>query len=102
MSNRRGNQLILAVVLELADAQVALAHGGEPHRGATIGPRDWDELWRTWGLEPGVVIPLAVSGVLYARGLWRLWRDGRTGRGIRGWEALCFGVGWLALAVALV
>src|SRR4051812_23143924 len=95
-------RLILALFLWSTNARLALAHGVEGHRDATAGPRNWDELWRTWGLEPGVLIPLALAALLYARGLRVLWRGDRAGRGVRVREALCFGGGWLALVIALV
>jgi len=71
-----------------------IAHGGKPH-----GPED---VWKTWGWEPLVVISLALSGWLYARGVRRLWRESGKGAGIRKWEAAAFAGGWLALFVALV
>jgi putative membrane protein len=71
-----------------------IAHGGKPH-----GP---DDLWKTWGWEPVVVISLALSGWLYARGVRRLWRESGKGVGIRKWESAAFAGGWLALFVALV
>src|SRR5829696_9053551 len=70
-----------------------LAHGGKPH--------DWHDLWREWGLEPGVIIPMAVTAWLYLRGLLRLWRSSEGG-GIKRWEARCFAGGMFALFVALV
>jgi cytochrome c oxidase assembly factor CtaG len=72
----------------------ALAHGDKPH--------DWHDLLRSRGLEPGVLIALALSAWLYARGLRRLWRDAGAGHGIRRWEAWCYAWGWFALFVALV
>ncbi|HEY0884066.1 MAG TPA: cytochrome c oxidase assembly protein [Ramlibacter sp.] len=57
--------------------------------------------WR-WSTEPWVVVPLALSAVLYAAGLARLWRRAGFGRGIRSWQAACMGGGWVALAAALV
>jgi putative membrane protein len=68
---------------------ILLFHGGEPH--------NWYDLARAWSFEPLVVISLAISALLFAIGLRRLWP-----RSIRSWEALCFGLGWLALFVALV
>ena len=32
---------------------IILAHGGKPHT--------FHDLWHEWGLEPGVLIPLALS-----------------------------------------
>jgi putative membrane protein len=70
------------------------AHGGEPHT-----PHD---LLTTWGLEPFVLISLALAGLLYWRGVRRLWRESAAGQGIRRREAWCYAGGWLALFVALV
>jgi len=78
----------------VAVAQPAFAHGGKPH--------SWHDLWRTWTLEPLVVLSLAVSAWLFMSGLRRLWRKSGDGHGIRRWEAMCFGLGWLSLLVALV
>lgn len=55
-----------------------------------------------WTWEPGVLMPLAGTAVLYAFGLGRLWRRAGIGQGIRRWEAGCFAAGWLALFAALV
>lgn len=87
-----------------AAARLALAHGGGGHAEAPVAarPRDWAELWTTWGLEPGTLVPLALSALLYGRGVWRMWRQAGAGRGIRPGEVACFAGGWLALFVALV
>jgi putative membrane protein len=73
-----------------------LAHGDE------LIPQSPHDLWRAWEFDPGVVIALSASALLYGVGLYRLWRSGGKGRGIRAWEALSFAGGWLALVVALV
>jgi putative membrane protein len=52
--------------------------------------------------DPVVVIPLLLSAMLYAHGLQRLWRRAGIGRGIRSWQVVCYGSGWLMLAGALV
>jgi putative membrane protein len=72
----------------------AFAHDGKPHHLA--------DLPYTWGLDPLVVVSLALSGWLYLRGVGKLWREASTGRGIRRWEAWAYAAGWLALFVALV
>ncbi len=94
---------IIVMLLCCFAATRALGHGGEHHEGSTrvVGPRNWGELGRSWGLEPGIVIPLALSALLYARGVARLWRGG-AGRGVSRIDAGCFAAGWLALVVALV
>ncbi|WP_448190846.1 cytochrome c oxidase assembly protein [Azospirillum sp. sgz301742] len=52
--------------------------------------------------EPWVLLPLLLSGGLYAAGVARLWGSVGAGRGIRPMQALCFAAGWLTLAAALV
>jgi putative membrane protein len=87
-------RLALALFFVAARAGDALAHEGKPHR-----PRD---LLTTWGLEPVVLVGLALAGWLYIRGVRRLWRESSAGLGVRKWEAACYAGGWLALFVALV
>jgi putative membrane protein len=55
-----------------------------------------------WDVEPLVVVPLAVTAILYAVGVARLWRRAGIGRGISGWSAVSFAAGWLTMVVALV
>ena len=66
------------------------------HASALSGP-----LFGKWEWEPGIVVPLVASAVLYARGLRLLW-DEHTGRGIRRWEAGAFAIGWLVTALTLL
>jgi putative membrane protein len=93
---------VVALLPSPAAPSDALAHAGGEHQKAPVGPRDWGELWRTWGLEPGVVIPLVLSAMVYAQGIRALWRGGHAGRGVRTREAWCFAGGWLTLVMALV
>jgi len=65
----------------------ALAHTGEP-----LEPHD---LWTAWRLEPGIILPLALSALLYIRGA-------RATRGIGVQQAVCFWTGWIVLMLALV
>jgi putative membrane protein len=55
-----------------------------------------------WTIEPAVLAPLALGGMLYAVGLMRLWSSAGNGRGVTGWQAAAFGLGWVTMAVALV
>jgi putative membrane protein len=55
-----------------------------------------------WEFAPLVVVPLAVTAVLYTVGLLQLWRRAGFGRGISRWGAMSFAAGWLTLAVSLV
>jgi cytochrome c oxidase assembly factor CtaG len=48
-----------------------------------------------------LVSSLLLSLGVYGLGLIRLWRHAGFGRGVRPLEALAFGTGWLALAIAL-
>jgi putative membrane protein len=48
-----------------------------------------------------LVSSLVIVLALYAAGIARLWRRAGYGRGIRVFEALAFGSGWLAIVVAL-
>jgi putative membrane protein len=48
-----------------------------------------------------LVSSLAIVLTLYAAGIARLWRSAGYGRGIRVFEALAFGSGWLAIVIAL-
>jgi putative membrane protein len=70
------------------------AHADEP-----MAPHD---LWRSWNLEPWLLVLFALAIALYARGLARLWARAGTHRGIARWQALCYGLGILLLLVALV
>ena len=72
----------------LLDASPAFAHG------------DHDSL--SWTFDPYVLGLLLLSAGLYATGTWRLWRRAGTGRGLRSWQALSYGAGWLLLVAALV
>jgi cytochrome c oxidase assembly factor CtaG len=55
-----------------------------------------------WEWDPFVTLPLALSLLLYAAGLARLWRRAGIGRGVAAWQVFCFGGGWLTLVMALV
>ena len=81
-------------LLQVLAVATAKAHEGKPHHAR--------DLPYTWGLDPIVLICLALSGWLYLRGVRRLWRDAGRGHGIRRWEAAVYAGGWLTLFVALV
>src|SRR6185437_10302208 len=53
------------------------------------------ELWSAWEFDPGVVLPLLIFGLLYARG-------SRVQRSYRRHQQLLFWSGWTALAFALL
>ncbi len=66
---------------------LALAHEG--------GPLQPDDLWTAWKLEPGAVVPLLLSAVLYLRGA-------RRSRGAARGQMVCFWTGLAILTLALV
>ena len=53
------------------------------------------ELWASWEFDPGVVAPLALSGLLYLRGA-------RQTRGVTAGQMACFWSGWASLTLALI
>jgi putative membrane protein len=68
-------------------ASTAFSHEGQP-----LAPHD---ILYTWAFDPGVVIPMIISAVLY-------WRGATDDHGIATWERRCFWWGWLALFIGLV
>jgi putative membrane protein len=68
-----------------------LAHGNEPHGIAAM-----------WTLDPWIVTPLFIVGLLYALGSAVLWRRAGADYRIRGWQAAAYFAGWMSLAIALV
>lgn len=86
--------LVASAFLLVAESISVFAHGGKPH--------NFHDLIRTWSWEPGVVFSLAVSAILYAVGVYRLWRSAGVGHGTGKREVLAYAAGWLALFVALV
>lgn len=88
-----GAVALLAVALALAGP--AAAHAPE---AAVLQA---SSAWR-WNLEPWLLCLLALSALLYARGIMRLWRHAGCGRGVRRGQVTAFAAGWLALVAALV
>jgi cytochrome c oxidase assembly factor CtaG len=79
---------VRAAALLLLPAGSASAHG--------------DHSVLAWTFDPYVVGLLLASAGLYGIGTCRLWRHAGLGRGIRLWQALSYGAGWLLLAGALI
>ncbi len=65
----------------------ACAHPGQP-----LQP---DDLLSAWEFDPGVLIPLLLSAVLY-------WQGSRRHFGLTRLERSCFWLGWASLVLALV
>ena len=83
----------LAALAFVLAASPAAAHGGAGAVWSAGG---------VWTYDPRVVVPLYVSAILYLIGTLRLWRRAGHGRGVRHWQAACFWLGWMFLALALV
>jgi putative membrane protein len=79
---------LLAVPVSLA------AHSGEPPLPG--------EIWRIWTLDPWTMGAIGTAALVYRRGTREMWRRAGPDRGIRGWEALSYLLGLLALVVALI
>jgi putative membrane protein len=62
------------------------AHSGEP-----LEPHD---LWSAWRFDVGIILPLMLSAVLYAKGA-------RRSRGTTRLQLICFWSGWLVLFLSL-
>ncbi len=75
-----------SMALLLALPALAVAHPGEPLRP--------DDLWTAWEFDPGVVIPLVLTAVLYASG-------SRKHVGQTSFQRVCFWGGWFSLVLAL-
>jgi putative membrane protein len=89
-----GLGLIALFAAILSAPRIAAAHDLAP-----TGP---DELWSAWNVDLLVLASLVAAGWAYRRGVLALWARAGRGRGVRGWQALCFAVGLLAVFVALV
>jgi putative membrane protein len=77
----------LACGFALLAPAVASAHTREP-----LEPHD---LWTAWQFAPGVLLPLALTALLYARGA-------RSSRGVSASQAAFFWSGWTVLTLALI
>src|SRR5436190_1072985 len=62
------------------------------HEGESLKPHD---LWSAWQFPPGIVIPLALSGVIYPLGIWRSRHRSLP-------QILAYAAGWIALSIALI
>ncbi len=69
------------------------------HAGEALAPHD---LWRAWSFEPGVILPLAVTTVLYVSGISRILRRSTYARPVVTREMFFFVTGFVVLTLALV
>jgi cytochrome c oxidase assembly factor CtaG len=68
-------------------ASLAFAHDGK-----TLKPHD---LWTAWSLDPGIVLPLLLTAILYLRGA-------KAERGVSSKQQFYFWAGWILLCIALL
>jgi putative membrane protein len=76
-----------SALLLIALPALAFGHPGEP-----LQPHD---LWRAWSFDPGIVIPLLLTAILYTKGA-------RVARGASIGQLVCFWSGWIILAISLL
>jgi putative membrane protein len=79
----------LAGLALLLTAGAASAHGG---------PGFDDDTWNVWAFEPGVIIPLALVGLIYIAGVGR---RGAVHGALQGWRHAAFVGGILSVFIAL-
>ena len=84
-------------VLLCIPGEWAFAHPEAPHEPLPT-PSTWSSAW-SW--EPGVVIPVVLTIVLYVAGVARTRRRNSESQVIRNWQMASFVLGWLALILAL-
>jgi putative membrane protein len=80
--------------LIMLGSRVVMAHDGT-HGIAAEGA------WR-WTWEPYVLVPLAISTLLYAIGVMRVWRRAGRAHGVTYWQLASFAAGTLTIVIALL
>jgi putative membrane protein len=70
-----------------------------PHPGGPLEPHD---LWTAWNLDLWVLIPFALTTLIFVWGTGNVWRRAGPGRGISVRHCISFLGGMLALMIALV
>jgi putative membrane protein len=88
----RRSCLLLAILAVIPET--VAAHPGT-HPILEAGAWQW-----TW--EPFVLVPLAISTLLYAIGVTRLWRRAGSGHGVTYWQVASFAAGSMTIVVALL
>jgi len=89
----RRSVLLLAATLAAALTQTACTSAEKP-----LGP---GRFWQSWSFDPGVVIGLLLTALLYARGI-HLNRRGHDFNWKSRWPVICFAAGEVTLALALI
>lgn len=92
-------KMSVSLKITLSAAMVLLVAVAVPSPVAAHGGGAGD-LWHHWAWQD---LPLLILiGGLYTMGLLSLWKKAGTGTGISQRQATAFGVGWIALFIALV
>jgi putative membrane protein len=89
---------IIFIVLLLTCPVVAWADSGAPWKPAVVP----DVLWRAWNYDSLILLNLSLLGLLYLRGIRRLWRKAGTRRGVTRPRAAAFLGSLGVLFVALI
>lgn len=89
-----GQALLLVSLYGCADVLAVQAHAGVPP-----APHD---LWQAWNWDPWLLLGLTLTGYMYSRGVYALWRRAGVGRGVTWRQLWLFGLGLVALVVALI
>lgn len=69
------------------------------HAGAPLAPHD---LWSAWSFEPGVIAPLAITAVVYGRGVRESLTRAKRAKGRVTREMILFACGFITVTIALV
>jgi putative membrane protein len=80
-------------------ALVYRAKPAQAHTGQPLAPHD---LWQRWNLDWLLLLGLAMSIWLYARGVRQVWRRAGVGRGVKPAQIAAFVGALVVLAVALL
>jgi len=93
MPMQRLSRLFLSLAGSVVTVPLAFAHSGGAHEDAAA---------LAWNADPWVIAGMAAVGLLYVRGLHRLWTNAGRGAGVPVWRAACFAGGIATLILALL
>ena len=69
------------------------------HSGPLRTPQPW---WTAWSTDWWLCLLIGLSGVLYVRGVRRLWQAAAVGAGVTRIQVGAFATGWVMLVIALL
>lgn len=94
--------LALSTLLAVVPALALLVLGGPGRPEALLAPLCGPDAASLWTFDPWITVPLVFSAGLYLAGTARIWIRVGLGHGVLPTQAVAYGVGWTALAGALV